>query len=97
MVEGITRNNYICVITLNLDHRLRRCRYRHILSRALAAHLFSGVEPLCNFGRGYHKEQFCEIILNLHQLFRRCRLNDLLSRALVVLVFSGAEPFNQFW
>ena len=26
---------------------------------------------LCNFGRGYYKEQFCEIILNLCQWFRR--------------------------
>ena len=26
---------------------------------------------LCNFGRGYHEEQFCEIILNLDQCFRR--------------------------
>ena len=26
---------------------------------------------LCNFGSGYHEEQFCEIILNLDQWFRR--------------------------
>ena len=24
--------------------------------------LFSGAEPLCNFGRGHHEKQFCEII-----------------------------------
>ena len=27
---------------------------------------------LCNFGRGYHRDQFCEIILNLDQWFRCC-------------------------
>ena len=38
---------------------------------------------LCNFGRGYHEEQFCEIILNLDQWFRRrSRLKDFLYRAL---------------
>ena len=51
---------------------------------------------LCNFGRGYHEEQFCEIILNLDKSFRRRCFKDLLSRALAVLVFSGAEPFMQF-
>ena len=41
----------------------------------MAALLCSGAEPLCNFGRGYHGEQFCEIILNLDQrLRRRCSL-----------------------
>ena len=31
---------------------------------------------LCNFGRGYHEEQFSEIILNLDHWFRRrCGLN----------------------
>ena len=29
---------------------------------------------LCNFGRGYHEEQFCKIISNLDQCFRRCHL-----------------------
>ena len=52
----------------------------------------------CNFGRGYHEEQFCEIILNLDQWFRRrCVLKIFLSGALTALLFSGAEPFVQFW
>ena len=29
---------------------------------------------LCNFGRGYYKEQFCEINLNLGKWSRRCCL-----------------------
>ena len=34
---------------------------------------FCSAKPyhLCNFGRGYHEEQFCEIILNLDQWIRR--------------------------
>ena len=34
---------------------------------------FCSAEPnhLCNFGRGYHEEQFCEIILNLDRWFKR--------------------------
>ena len=53
---------------------------------------------MCQFGRGFHEEQFCEIILNLDKWFRRrCRLKDFLSRALAVPVFSGAELFIQFW
>ena len=51
---------------------------------------------MCNFGRGYHEEQFCEIILNLDLCFRRCHLKDFLSGALATLVFSGAEPFMHF-
>ena len=51
---------------------------------------------LCNFGRGYHEEQFYEIILSLGQWFIRCRLKDFLSGALVTFLFSGAEPFMQF-
>ena len=52
---------------------------------------------LCNFGRGYHEEQFCEFISNLGQWFRiRFRLKDFLSGALAALLFSGAEPFMQF-
>ena len=51
---------------------------------------------LCNFGIGYHEEQFCEIILILDQWFRRCNLKDFLSRALAVLVFGRAEQFMQF-
>ena len=43
---------------------------KHFLSRALVAPLFSGAEPLCNFGIRHYEEQFCEIILNLDLLFR---------------------------
>ena len=33
---------------------------------------------MCQFGRGYHEEQFCEIILNLDKWFRRrCRLKEI--------------------
>ena len=39
--------------------------------------LYSKVEPLCNFGRGYYEEQFCKIILNLDQWFRRRSLKDI--------------------
>ena len=52
---------------------------------------------LCNFGRGYHEEQFCEIILNLGQLFRSCCFKDFLSGALAALMFCREEPFVQFW
>ena len=49
---------------------------------------------LCNFGKGYHEEQFCENVLNLDHWFRRrCQLKDFLSRALVALMFGRAEPF----
>ena len=40
---------------------------------------------MCNFGGGYHAEQFCEIILNFDEWFR-CRLKDFLSRALAALM-----------
>ena len=50
------------------------------------------VEPnhLCNFGRGYHDEQFCEIILNLDQCFR--------SRSClkIFLIWSSGSPFVQW-
>ena len=36
----------------------------------------SRANHLCNFGGGYHAEQFCEIILNFDEWFR-CRLKDL--------------------
>ena len=36
---------------------------------------FSRANHLCNFGGGYHAEQFCEIILNFDEWFR-CRLKD---------------------
>ena len=53
---------------------------------------------LCNFGRGYHEEQFCEIILNLDHWFRkRYCLKDFLSTSLAALMFDGAEQFMQFW
>ena len=54
-------------------------------------------KQLCNFGIGYHEEQFCEIILNLYLWFRRCPLKDFLSEALAASMFSVAEPFTQFW
>ena len=46
---------------------------------------FSRANHLCNFGGGYHAEQFCEIILNFDEWFR-CRLKDFLSRALAALM-----------
>ena len=42
---------------------------------------------LCNFGRGYHEEQFCEIILNLN-LRRRCILK-------IFLIWSSGDHFVQ--
>ena len=62
---------------------------------------------MCNFGRGYHEEQFCEIILNLGHSFRRRRsLKGFFffffffggggGGALAALLLSGAEPFKQF-
>ena len=42
---------------------------------------FSRANHLCNFGGGYHAEQFCEIIFDFDECFR-CRLKDFLSRAL---------------
>ena len=32
---------------------------------------------LCNYSRGYNKEQFCEIILNLDQWLRRELFKDI--------------------
>ena len=44
---------------------------------------------LCNFGRGYHEEQFCEIILNLDQWFRRrCVLK-------IFIIWSSGDHFVQ--
>ena len=75
-----------------------RCHFKKFLSRPLMALLFSGAEPLCNFGRRHHEKQFCEIILNLEQWFRkRSHLKYFLSRALVALLCIGEEPFVQFW
>ena len=51
---------------------------------------------LCNFGRGYQKDQFSEIISNVDQWFRRCHFKDFLSGALAALLFGGAKPFVQF-
>ena len=61
-------------------------------------YLFCSAEQnhLCNFGRGYHEEQFFKVILNLDQWFRCC-LKDFLFRALVALMFSGAEPLMKFY
>ena len=72
--------------------------YLCVLSRALAAILFNGLEPFVQFGSGYYEQESCEIILNLDKWFRRrFRLKDFLSWALAALLFSGAEPFMQFW
>ena len=61
------------------------------------AHLFSGVEPFVQFGKGHYEEQFCEIILNLdQQLWRNVIKRHFLSRALAAPLFGGAEPFVQF-
>ena len=49
---------------------------RYFLTRALAALCSAGRNSLCNFGRGYHKNQFYGIFLNLDQLFRRSRFKD---------------------
>ena len=52
-----------CENILNFDRwDRRRCRLKDFLTRALAALLIGGVEPLCNFGRGSHGEHSCEII-----------------------------------
>ena len=69
--------------------------------------LFSGAEPLGNFGKGTSEEHFCEIILKLGHCPGRCRLKLFflfvccfffsLFLALVAILFSGAEPFRQFW
>ena len=61
--------------------------------------LFCSAEQnyLCNFARGYSKEQLRVIILNLDKRFRRSHFKDYLSRALAALVFNAAESFMQFW
>ena len=53
--------------------------------------LFSYAElnNLCDFGRGYHKEQFCEIILNLDQWFRRRCIFK------IFLIWSSGDHFVQ--
>ena len=71
--------------------------FKDFLSGVLPPLLFSGIEPLCNFGRGHYEEQFCEFISNLgFRVRRRCRLKDLISRALAALMVSGVKPFRQF-
>ena len=56
-----------------------RCRLKTFLSRALAAPLFNGAEPIVQLSKEHHEEQFCEIILNLDQCFRiRCHLKTFL-------------------
>ena len=62
---------------------------RYFLSGALAAPLFSGVEPFVQFSRGYYEDQFCEIILNLDKWFRwRCLLQ-------IFLIWGPGGPFVQ--
>ena len=65
---------------------------------ALVAILFSGSEPLGNFGRRLSKEHSCEIISKSIQWpRRRCPFKVFLFLALAAILFSGAEPFRQFW
>ena len=68
---------YSCEVIWNLDQCFRRrCRLKYFLSGALAAFLFSGVEPFIQLKKkGHHREYSCEVIWNLDQCFRRrCRL-----------------------
>ena len=57
-----------------------RCHFKVYLFLALVAILFSGAEPLGNFGRGYPKEHSCKIISkSVHWFRRRCLLSKLLT------------------
>ena len=57
----------------------RRCRLKVFLFLALVAILFSGAEPLGNFGRGSPKEHSCKIISkSIYRFRRRCLLSKLL-------------------
>ena len=77
LVEGNTKDNSVKLFGPVVKEDM------FFLSGALAALLFSGVDYLCNFGRGYYERQFCEIILNLGLWFRRrSRLKEFLSGAL---------------
>ena len=70
--------------------------FKDILSGAQVALLFSGAEPMVNFGKGHNEEQFCDFILNLDQCFRsKCCLKDFLSGTLAALLFRGGDPFMQ--
>ena len=65
-----------CEIILNLDQWFRRRSCKKLFNDISYLELwqpFCSAEwnHLCNYGRGYHEEQFCEIILNLGQWFRR--------------------------
>ena len=54
---------HFCVIILDFGKWFRRrCPFKEFLSGALVALLFSGAEPLCNFGRGHHGKHSCEVI-----------------------------------
>ena len=61
------------------------------------ATLFSGAEPLGNFGKGAWEEHFCEIVLKSGYWPGRSRLKVFLFLALAAILFSGAEPLRQFW
>ena len=51
-----------CEIILNLGQWFRmRCCLKDLLSGALAALLFGGVEPFMQFKRGHHGEHSCEV------------------------------------
>ena len=48
-----------------MGHLHRRCHLKVFLFLALAAILFSGIDPFSNFGKKLLVEHFCEIILKL--------------------------------
>ena len=58
---------------LNLDHVVQEEIFfiKDILSRTLAARLFSGAKSLCNLSREHHEEHFCVIIVKLDKWCRR--------------------------
>ena len=71
LVKGIMRNNFVKLCSIWTSGSGGNVIKRHFFSRVLAAPLLGGAEPLRNFGRRNHEEQFCEIILNLDRWFRR--------------------------
>ena len=61
LVERIMWNNSMNLFQ-NWASGFRRCRLQYFLFGALAALVFSGAKPLCNFERGHHGEYSCEVI-----------------------------------
>ena len=73
--EGILGNIHVKLYEIRSSGSGGDVVYRHYLSRALAAPLFSRLEPFVQFGRRHHKEQHYGIILYLDQWFaRKCPL-----------------------